>query len=339
MPGYLPIDTGSTLHAQQIVEAVINTTFGIAEDLRVETQTAIANAGSSFLDVDSPPEMIAAVVSPAVVTDVEVNIPSTLTAADVITAFDTEQATLVAELASKIADFRDAYFPTEQTTYDGAEQWLQDAIANPDAGIPASVASQLLTDDRDRALSEATRATADMLATFATRGYPLPPGTAAAAAVEIQTKAQGEIAASSRKLAVLSVENMRFAVEKVLSLRQVALTAAADYVKTLAFGMDQAGKVVDGGYGAQARLISAASSYFGAQTSARDLEFKGAMANASMAQEAEKANLQSRLSTIEQRLKSLVTEAETLGRLATAYANNLHATAGTTAGFSETMAT
>lgn len=138
---------------------------------------------------------------------------------------------------------------------------------------------------------------------------------------------------------MLSIENMRFAVEKVLTLRQTALAAACEYVKTLAFGMDQAGRVIDGGYGAQARLISAASSYFNAQTAARDLEFKGVMANATMDQEAQKANLQSRLTTVEQRLKSLVTEAETLGRLAAAYANNLHVQAGTTAGFSETMAT
>lgn len=335
----LPIATGSPLYAIQLTEAVINTSWAEAEQQMANLSAAVANAGASFIDPDNPAEMIASVLTPATVTEPTVAIPSALQASDVIASFDSEQTALVAALVTKFTSFRSSFFPNEQTTYASGEQWLSDAIANPAAGIPASLASQLLSDDKDRILADASRASAEAIATFAGRRYPLPPGAAAAVAVDIGQKAQSEIAASSRKLATLAIENTRFAVDKVLSLRQEAMSAALDYVKTMAFGMDQAGKVVDGGYAAQSRLVSAAASYYGARATAKELEFKGTQSNAQMAQEAGKANLQSALTTMEARLKSLLVEAETIGRAATALYNNLHAQAGASASFSETQAT
>lgn len=335
----LPIDTGSPLYAFKITEAIINTCWATAESIKVETQTAIANAGSSFLDPDNPPDMIAATVTPTSVTEPSVTIPASIDVADIIASFDDEQAALVADLAGKFTAFRANYFPDESATYSAAEAWLQDAVSDPTVGLPATVAAQIWEDDRSRILDDASRASADVLATFAGRRYPLPPGAAAAAVLDIQQKAQAELAASSRKVAIMSVEQMRFVVDKILSLRQSAMASALDYVKTLAFGMDTASKVVDGGYGAQSRLISAVASFFQARTAAKELEFKGDQMNAQLQQEASKANLQSTLSTVEMRLKSLLQEAETLGRMSQALYNNLHASAGATAGFSETQAT
>lgn len=338
MPG-LPISTGSPLYAIQLAEAVINACWLTAEEIRAACAAAIANAGSSFIDPDNPPEMIAATVTPISVTEPSVAIPASLEVADVIASFDAEQIALVTDLADKFTAFRASYFPDEQTTYTAAEDWLRDAIANPTVGMPATVAAQIWEEDRSRILADAARASADVLAVFAGRRYPLPPGAAAAAVVEIEQKAQAELASSSRKVAVMSVEQMRFAIDKVLSLRQGAMAATLDYVKTLALGMDMASKVVSGGHEAQSRLISAAAAFFNARTSAKDLEFKGDTLNAQLAQEAAKSNLQSALTTIEMRLKSLLQEAEQLGRMAQSLYNNLHASAGASASFSETQAT
>lgn len=335
----LPISTGSPLYAIQLAEAVINTCWQTAEEIKVEIQTAIANAGSSFIDPDNPPEMIAATVTPVSVTEPSVTIPDAVELSDIIASFDAEQTALVADLADKFTAFRVAYFPDEQSTYTSAEDWLRDSVANPSVGMPATVASQIWEDDRSRILADSSRASAEVLAVFAARRYPLPPGAAAAAVVEIEQKAQSELAASSRKVAVMSVEQMRFAIDKIVSLRQGAMAAALDYVKTLAFGMDMASKVVSGGYDAQSRLISAAAAFFNARTAAKDLEFKGDQVNAQLAQEAGKSNLQSALSTVEMRLKSLQQEADLLGRMAQALYNNLHASAGASASFSETQAT
>lgn len=335
----LPISTGSPLYAIQLTEAVINTCWQTAEEIKVETQTAIANAGSSFIDPDNPPEMIAAVVTPTSVTEPSVTIPDTIEVADIVAAFDAEQAALVADLADKFTSFRATFFTDEDATYTAAEDWLRDSLADPSVAMPAAVAAQIWEEDRSRILADSSRASADVLATFASRRYPLPPGAAAAAVIEIEQKAQSELSASSRKVAVMSVEQMRSVIDKVLSLRQSAMAAALDYVKTLAFGMDMASRVVSGGYDAQSRLISAAATFFNARTAAKELEFKGDQMNAQLAQEAGKANLQSALSTVEMRLKSLLQEAELLGRMAQALYNNLHANAGASASFSETQAT
>ena len=335
----LPINTGSSLHAIKLTEAVINTCWQMGDELRAAVQVAIANAGASFIDPDNPPEMIAPVLDPTTVDEPSVIIPADVDVADVFASFDSEQMALVADLADKFTAFRTAYFPDEQTTYASAELWLADAMDNPSAGLPATVAEQILEDDRSRILADSARATNALLAAFANRRYPLPPGAAAAALLEVEQKAQAEIAASSRKLTGLAIDNMRFAVDKVLSLRQSAMAATLDYVKTVAVGMDLATKVVDGGYGAQSRLISAAASFFGARTSARELEYKGAQTSAQFAQDAAKTNLQSTLTTTEMRLKSLITEAETLGRLAQSLFNNLNAQASSSAGFSETQNT
>ena len=287
----LPIDTGSPLYAIKLTEAVLNTSWDLAGSIKTDIQTAIANAGSSFIDPDNPPEMIAATVSAATVTEPSVSIPAAVDLTTIIADFDDEQTVLVNSLVAQFSSFRSTYFPSEGGVYSTAEGWLQDAMTDPSVGMPAAVASQIWDDDRSRILSDAARATADALGTFAGRRYPLPPGAAAAAVLEIQQKAQGEIAASSRKVAVDSVEQMKFAVQQAIALRQVAMSAALDYVKTLAFGTGDAAKVVDGAYGAQANLISSAASFFNARTQAKDLEFKGAQMNAQFEQEASKANL------------------------------------------------
>lgn len=335
----LPIETGSPLYAMKMTEAVLNTCWQLAADLKVEMQTAIANAGSSFIDPDNPPEMIAAALNPVSVAEPTVSIPDTVDVADIIASFDEKQTSLANDLIARFSLFRRTYFPSEADLYSSAETWLQDAIADPTVGMPPAVAAQIWEDDRSRLLSDAARASADVISEFAGRRYPLPPGASTAAVAAIQRKAQEEVAASSRKVAIMSVEQMRFVVQQVLTLRQTAMASALDYVKTMAFGIDAASKVVDGAHGAQSRLISAAAAFFNARTQAKALEFKGSEINAQFEQEGAKANLQSALATVDARLKSLLQEAEIIGRLANALCNNLHASVGSSASFTEQQAT
>ena len=335
----LPMDTGSPLYAIQLTEAVLNACWTLAGDIKTDLHTAIANAGSSFLDTNNPPEMIAATVNSLSVTEPAVSIPASSDVAAIIADFDSVQTSLVDDLVSRFAAFRATFFPGDGGAYSAAEAWLQSAIEDPAVGMPASVSDQIWEDDRSRILSDSSRATSAALETFAGRRYPLPPGAAAAVVLDIQHKAQEEIASSGRKVAMASVEQMRFAVQQALGLRQIAMSAALDYVKTMAFGMDMAGKVVDSGYGAQSQLISSAAAFFNARTNAKELEFKGEQMTAQFAQEAGKENLQSAMTTTEMRLKSLLQEAEVLGRCANALYNNLHASAGASASFQEQQAT
>ena len=190
---------------------------------------ALTDEVTGWLSTQAAPHITAGTVTAPSITEPDVDIPQTQAAGDVYTDFAAEYAKIIVELSTQFTTFRSSYFPDEQAAYSAAEDWLQSAIAN-DSGLPAAVAAQILTDDKDRLLAEADRASETVLATFAARRYPLPPGAAAAAIADITAKAQDEIAASSRKITIASVEQLRWVVEKTLGLRQMAMAAAVDYI-------------------------------------------------------------------------------------------------------------
>ena len=287
-------------------------------------ETAIATPGI-VADITA-----GSVPTPSVVEPV-VDIPSSASATDVMSLFDTKYLELVALLSDKFVSFREAYFPDESDTYTAAESWVQAALANPNSGLPAAVSAQITSDDHARILDEAARATDSVLATFAARRFPLPPGAAASATLQIQQKAQDGMAESSRKLTMLSVDMMKFAVEKALSLRQLAMGAALDYIKALASGPEMASRLVGIGYDAQSKLISAASQFYGARTDVAKLVSSVSQFNATTALDAATKNQNVDMMLVETRLKALLSEAQAIAQMATSLFNNIHASAGVSA--------
>ena len=325
-PGYYP----------KMVADVLNAAWDRGLANQTELETKIANATAGFLDVTDPPTMTAAQVASApTVEEPAVAIPSTASTADVMSVFDSKYLELVALLSDKFVSFRSTYFPDEQNAYGAAEDWLQAAVNNPEVGLPATVASQIWGDDQARILQDTVRAADAVVQSFAARRFPLPPGAAASAVMQIQQKAQDELAESSRKVAMMSVEQMRFVVTNLLALRQQAMGAAIDYIKALASGPEMASRLIGIGYDAQSKLISAASQFYNARTSAAELKLKANMHNADLSQEASKANLQSELTLIEDKLKALLAEAQMLAQTATSLFNNLHASTSVSASLSE----
>ena len=84
---------------------MLNTSWDLAGSIKTDMQTAIANAGSSFIDPDNPPEMIAATVSAATVTEPTVSIPASVDLAAIIADFDDEQTALVNSLVAQFSSF------------------------------------------------------------------------------------------------------------------------------------------------------------------------------------------------------------------------------------------
>lgn len=236
-------------------------------------------------------------------------------------------------LVSKFTDFRASYFPTENAGYAAAEAWLADAIANP-AGLPPDVLAQLLSDDQARIMADRQRSQDNVLAQFASRRFPLPPGAAASAVVQIEQKAQDELAESSRKLTALSVEMQKFNVEKLLGLRGMAMDSATKYIAALASGPELASKVFGVAYDAQSKLITSASTFYNARIQAAEVTSKVAQYNNSIALDAASKNQAAELQMVENKLKGLVMEIQALAQMCTALYNNLHtgATVSTSGG-------
>lgn len=241
-------------------------------------------------------------ISSPSVSEPSIFIPSSVDTSDILDMFNSTYLELVALLETKFGAYRATYFANEGTVYDSAEDWLLAALANTSVAMPAAIAEQIVEDDRSRILADKVRAQDAVVAQFAARGFPLPPDVAANAVLQIEQKAQDEIAESSRKVAILSIDLTQKTLDRALKLRTDAMQAANEYIKALASGPDMASRMVNIGYDAQSKLISAVASLLGAraevaklsiqaQTSSVGFALDAAKSNQSASIEADKANL------------------------------------------------
>jgi len=326
----VPDPPGGTAYVYTALADLINASWDLAETQRTGLDAkldAITNETTGWLSTTAAPHVTAGTATTPAVSEPVVSIPASVDSTAIMDLFDTKYIELIDELVTRFTAFRTSYFPDESTAYTAAEDWLQGALANPQAGLPVAVQSQIFGDDRDRIIAEATRAAEDAVAVFASRRYPLPPGASAAAVADIQQKAQQEISNSSRKVAVLSVENLRFVVDQTIKLRQVAMSSAVDYVKALASGPDVASGLINVGYDAQSKLISAASSFYNSRIAAAELVGKTSQFNVSATLQAAEKNQAADMGMIENRLKALLAEIQSIASMATSLYNNLHANA------------
>lgn len=331
MPYGLPLDLAATLPPEVMQEAAvvafeasINSTWAMGLDSRQKTIDDIAAIVADLQNALNTPKMNNTTLAPATVSEPLVNIPSSVSASDIYADFLAQYTLLITELDSKFTSFRATFFPTENATYTLAENWLAAAIANPNVGLPPTIAAQIWGDDSARILADSSRAQDAIVAQFAGRRFPLPADVSASAVLQMQQKTQDLQAESSRKIAIMSVEMQKWLVEKILGLREMAMKSVVDYVKTIAMGPEIASRLVPIGYDAQSKLISAVSQYYNARTGAVGLTYKGTEKNAELTQDTNTQNLKSEMATVEHWVKALLTEAQALSQMATALFNNIH---------------
>lgn len=313
--------------SMKVLQAVINATWNEAQGSQAAFTAKMTAAMSTFLDATTTPHVSAGAVTGATITEPAVDIPATQAASDVIATFDAKRTEIVNDLVSKFSGFRTTYFPNEAAAYSTAEAWLQAAIADP-SGLPPAVRASIFGDDAARILADKTRAQDAVIAQFAGRRFPLPPDAANSTILQLEQKAQDELAESSRKVAMLSVEMQKFNVEKLLNLRSIAMDAADKYIAALVSGQDIATKVIGVGYDAQSKLISSAAAFYGARVSAADTMNKVAQYNSTSTLDAATKNQMADLQMVENKLKAMLTDAQATAQMITALYNNLHASVG-----------
>jgi hypothetical protein len=318
IPDYYPAyESQMAIHV-----GLINACLNVAEQ-GVNGFAALLRDALGNIEIDDAPRIgVGNVVDPSIL-EPPVDIPSSANAADVMSLFDTKYLELVEMLKKAFVEFRETYFPGEPEAYLAAEDWLQEAIDNPRA-LPNEVVHALMADDEARVLKDASRASDAVLSTFAARGFPLPPGAAASAVLQIQQTAQDKLAESSRKIITASVEQARWTIEKLMGLREASMSEAIEYIKALASGPDMASRLVGIGYDAQSKLISAAAQFFGVRVNAQELITKNRQFNVSAALEAAKANQASELAIIDTRIKALLGQCQLLAQVSTSLLNNLN---------------
>ena len=234
-------------------------------------------------------------------------------------------------LTDNFAWFINTYFPNECNYLGKAQQWICDTLTNGGTGMNPHVEDQIWQRDRARLLKDAQRAKGEALATFAARGFPLPPGAAAAALQQIAADTQDKIAQASRDVAIkqaeIEIENVRFAVEKAIGLYSAAISAAADFIKALAGTTGNMSQMIPSITDSQSKLIGAASEYYRARIAVEELRLKAAMPAAEWEQQARTKNLEAEMQALRSRVDAAIAAAQSLGTQASAALNGLHASA------------
>lgn len=322
-----------------VIQDVINATWDLGNQKSNEaySKMTIATGTGGFLDMAQAPSITAGTIGVPSVTAPNVIIPTNIDTSQIISTFDAKYADIANFLTSKFTGFISAYAPNESAVYTAAENWISAALANPTAGLPAAVQAQIWGDDQARILSDKSRAQDAVIAQFAGRRFPLPPDAAASAVLQIEQKAQDELAESSRKIAIMSVEQMRFVIERALDLRKILLGEAVDYIKALASAPDIASKVIGVGYDAQSKLISSAASFYAADTNAKEMVSKVQQYNNSLTFEKDAKNQTVEMEMVKTRAEAFMRDLQLLAQQATSLFNNLHASVGMSTGGNTTL--
>ncbi|NMG71852.1 hypothetical protein [Parazoarcus communis] len=244
--------------------------------------------------------------------------------------YDSTYGRIQADLTGAFTNFFVEYFPNE-CDYLAKAQSALCAMLDGSTGIPAHVEEQIWQRDRARVLNEVGRSHREVLATFAGRGFPLPPGAAQHQLSTMQQDAQDKVAQQSRDVAIkhveILIENLRFAVQQALDYRIKGIAAAADYIKTLAIGPEIAMKLATSAADAQARLIGAANSYYGSRIRVEELRFEALKWNSNVQNAAQAVDVNAHAERLKARAQVLAQAAQAAGTQAAAALNAVHASA------------
>lgn len=310
--------------AATFVTGVFNEQFRVAksrldksDQLTNDALALIANA-PQISEVD-----IAASLDIPEAPEIEGFSPSELTA-----LYKSTSDEIKALLANGLSRFFIDYFPLGNELA-AARAWVENAIVNGGTGLNPIIEAQIYERDRSRVLNDAMRATSEATAAWAARGYPMPPGALYGRIESIDQDARDNIAKASSAVAIkqmeIEIENTRFAVDKALQMRTAAISAAGDYIRTLALapqlGVQLASSVID----AKAKLANVLTSFYQAKISALELPVRIAIADANADVEVRKSNLSAQVSLINARVATVEAAARAAGTQASAALNALNA--------------
>jgi hypothetical protein len=310
-----------------LAEDILNRAIEIGDEKAAKAEDLVEDAitaslGSSGVNVLPTPDTPAVVEPP-------VNIPANATGLD-IALFNSTYQRIIDDLSNAYAQFLTDYFPINGGLMAAVEQWLFDAI-NGGTGVNAAVEAAIWQRERDR-INTASAAQADeAVSAWAARGFPLPPGAAVAAVQAIERKRVEEINNQSREIAInafkTEIENVRFAVRAAIDYRTAAIAAAGDYIRAIALGPQLATQIATAASDAQARLISAASTYYNARINVAQL---AQQKNLTITDYNLRAALQTSSNTVDYsrlRADTAMAGAQSLGQQAAAALNAVNATA------------
>lgn len=258
-----------------------------------------------------------------------------MTSAELTALYQGTADEIEALLGQGLTNFYTTYFPLGAELA-AARAWVETAITTGGTGIPAAVEEQIWERDRARILRDSARASDEVISRWAGRGYPLPPGALNNQISVIEQDARDKIAQASRDRAIeqakIEIENIRFAVDKAITMRTAAVQAAGDYLRTLALGPQLGVQLATSQVEAKTRMAQALTSFYQAEVSAQELPVRLAIADAQADVTIRQANLAAQTDNIKARVALVEAAAQSAGSAAAAAMNALGARTAIQAG-------
>ena len=241
--------------------------------------------------------------------------------------YDTQLQKLVNLIGQGIADFFQNYFPLGP--YDQAVEWLRKAIVDGGTGLNAGVEQQLWQRGKARVLEESLEAEDNLTAGWAARNYPLPPGALIHGLQRIQLDRSRKLAEINRDIAIKSfdteIENVRFAVQQTLDLRSKAMSAMADYIRTLMIGPQTAMQLATGLAGLELDVNRSLVALYSAEVQALQPRVQLAIEDARLQAGTNEANQRSIVATAQSKAELAKSAAQMLAAQASAGINAINA--------------
>ena len=195
-----------------------------------------------------------------------------------ITTYEAQRDFLVQLMTDKPTEFFTIYYPLNTDGYDEGMDWLINTITNGGTGINPAVEQQIWQRGRDRLIAEGARADSQTMLQFAQRGFSLPSGAMTKLLQANRFEQLQKLQEQSRDVAIrqaeLEVENLRFAVDKVVTARLQAIAAAADYIRAITNGFDSAVNIANQEAQAKAALMAATADLYRARLQRDELAMR-----------------------------------------------------------------
>jgi len=249
--------------AEETINAIIANAITIANE-----QTAAASDAADDLIAQNagfyltPPDSASGFTPDAV----EPEIPDV---ADSTITYDAKLAEIVQLLSDQLANFFSTYYPLASDAFDEATAWLVDTITNGGVGINEEVAAELWQRDRENIIADTRRVKYGLSTGFSAKGYTLPAGAMVRKMYEADVDGAGRIGVSSTAISAkqyeTEIETIKFAVGKALESRGMAMQAAGDYIRAVATAPASAVDVASINTDAQAKMMAAAATWYGAR--------------------------------------------------------------------------
>lgn len=258
-----------------------------------------------------------------------------------IAKFEELSTAVINQLSGLYEGYLLEHMPNQCGYLESAQQWICNTLTNGGTGINPHVEAQIWERERARVLKEGAKAEKEVIATWAARGYPLPPGAAAYQVLQIKKDTTDKIAESSRAVAIkqaeIEIENVRLAVSEAIKLYGVAIAAAGDYLKAMSIGPSAGMQVVPSVTDSQSKLIGAVTDYWRANISFEELRMKASLTPAEWDQQSRIRNGDWLNDMVKVRVNAAIAAAQNVGTQAAAALNSLHGSTGVTNSTSDSV--